>query len=157
MPKKTELCMLIHETKRRIHLAKDIIPFVRHIECGVNNTKTANPFRQLQFTQPRLIFVSEVSPRPGYRLFGLWSELREFVAGANVFIVVSFHDGATQTAHDLHTLMGARMVYHEISETDIMGRLVRFSVGQNGLQRLQVSVDVPKNGESHRGIASRAA
>ena len=114
--------MLMPETKRCIHVAKDITPFVWSIECGVNNTKIANLSYQLQRTQPHLIFIGELFPRPGYRLFGYRTELREVVGRASVFVVVSFHAGAIQTAHDFHTLMGTRMVCHEISETDIMRR-----------------------------------
>jgi hypothetical protein len=49
--------------------------------------------------------------------------------------------------------MGIGVVADDVAQADVMGAAALLGVGQNGLQRFQIAVNVSKNSKTHEGRA----
>ena len=80
---------------------------------------------------------------------GVGIETFQRIVGGTIFVVVSLHAGNVHFADDGEAFLGVGVVADDVAQADDMRRVLGFDVFQNGLERLQVGVNVSDDGVSH--------
>ena len=150
---KTELGVLVIKARGGIELVEDVAPFVRGIEGGVDDGEIAHLADHFEVAEPLLVGFGKLVAGPVDGLFGEWVEADEVVHDRGLLVVVSLDHGAVELAHDVEAFAGVGVVADDVAEADVVGDLVLFGVGEDGLEGLEIGVDVSEDGESHvRGL-----
>ena len=65
-------------------------------------------------------------------------------------MVVHFYGRALEFLDALQALGEVRVVVHDVVEENVMHAILRLGVGEDGLDILEVGVDITENGKTHR-------
>ena len=84
---------------------------------------------------------------------GIGIETFQMVVGGAVFIVIALDAGDVHVADDFEAFLGIGVVADDVAEADVMRGLLLFGVRQDGLERLQVAVNVSDDGEFHLSLS----
>ena len=146
---KAELRVLVIEARGGIELVEDVTPLVRGIEGGVDDGEVAHLPDHLQVAQPLFILARELMAGPVDRFLGERIEACEVLFEGGQLVVVALHHRAIDVADDFQALVRVGVVTDDVAETDVVRYLVLLGVGQDGLERLEIGMDVSENGKSH--------
>ena len=96
-----------------------------------------------------LFLVVQLRARPVDGVGGGGIEAFEMVVGGAVFVVIALHAGDVHVPDDFEAFLGIGVVADDVAEADVMRRLLASGVLQNGLERLQIAVNVSDDGKLH--------
>ena len=95
------------------------------------------------------ILVGQLGAGPVDRHLGEGVKVAGGFVERRLLIVVSLHHRAFQFLDDLHALVRIGVVADDISKADELGAIAFARVGQDGLGRFEICMEVAKNGDAH--------
>lgn len=119
------------------------------VEGGVDGGEAEEGDGVGEGLEPTDVVFAEVATGPLDDAGGVGLEVVEVDGGVGAVVVVVAHDDlAAELSDALDALCGGGVVADDIAETEEVVDLLRFGVGEDGIQRLDVGVDVTDNGET---------
>ena len=141
--------VLISKARGRVEISKDITPLCRCIERGVHDGKILHLPLQAQVMQPHFILCREVVARPLDSALGQFIEVARGFDQRSLFVMVAFDDGAVQVTNAFDALVRIGVITDDVAQTNKVLAVMLLRVLQDGVERLEIGMNVTENREAH--------
>ena len=68
--------------------------------------------------------------------------------------MIAFDGGTIQVADPFHAFVWAGVITHDIAKADKVVTTIRLGIGNDRIERFEISVYIAENGEAHGGVAA---
>ena len=149
VPDEANRGVLIIKAGGCVELIKDIAPFVRCIQSGVDNGEIADLTLKTQRAKPLFFFIGKLLACPVDGFLGEGIKALLIPRHRGLLVVVALDDGTVQLADCLDALLRVGVVANNIAHANKMGAHMGLSVGEDNFQGMKVGMDIAKNCEAH--------
>ena len=115
----------------------------------MDNGEVAHLPGKSEVAKPLFVRFGQLLTRPVDGHLGESVEIAGRFLERGLLVMVPFHYRAFELLDDLDALMRIRVVTDDIAEADVMSAIALARVGQDGLGRFEICVEVAENGDAH--------
>jgi len=152
MAEEADLGVLIRKTGGGGEFVEDITPALRRIERGVDHREVGGHAGIFQVAQPLLFLRVQLRAGPVDGVGGVGIKTFKAVVGGAVFVVIALHAGEIELADHCEAFLGIGVVANDVAQANDVRGILAFDVGQHGLERFQIGVDVGDDGVFHSSV-----
>jgi len=155
MAVETNLRVLVVKLAAASRLVENVAPLVRGIERAVDDGESRT-WRTILRSRSHCLSVSLSWRRVQLNgFFGERVEALEFLGDGSLFVVIAFHHGTLEIAHDLKALVRVGIVAHDIAQAHIVRDLVLLGVAMTALSASRLAWMSPKMAKRMSGVGGR--
>ncbi len=146
---KTDARILVGEAGCCVEFAHHVAPALGGIQRGMHNGEVGNHAQVLQPLEPVALFVAQLVACPHDGVAGVRVEPTQVGVSGAILVVVAHDARHPHVAHNLHALLGIRVVANHVAQAHVTCAVVFLCILQHHLECLKVGVDITEKSDFH--------